>query len=55
MSDIPTKKDLETARGVLERLLAAIQEHEPGAMNSISVIDQALFEIPTSPDDWPGA
>lgn len=55
MNDIPTEEELETARGVLERLLAAIQEHEPAATNSASVIDQALFEIPTSPNDWPGA
>ena len=49
--DAPTDEAFSTAQDVLEWLQNYYTEHEPTAVNSINLLENAALEIPTSANE----
>lgn len=47
----PTQYEIDTAREVIEYVLASTQEHEPHAVNTIAELEAVLSAFPYSEDE----
>lgn len=51
----PTQEDFDTARDVLEYMVASIQCHEPSAFNTINDMEAVLGSNSWTVEDYPEA